>query len=400
MASPDSSLSSPSSSLSPPLSPVHAPRKATTPPPCPSDISSDTSGSVPGSPVAEDLDFQDQVTICRWEGCPAGDLGDMDSLVQHIHDTHIGSRKQKYSCEWEDCGRKGMTHASGYALRAHVRSHTREKPFYCSLPECDRSFTRSDALAKHMRTVHETEALRPSDPIPKGYTTEKHPETPSAPSRKRKSTKIHSERNTPSPPNGRVNGTGQPEAHPGASSRYWDAEDGLSEDEVRFPPKQLYAYLKKKLSVLEEEQKELKKKDEKWTVVERKAWIEKEKILEGVFVEEEVVVGQDLRIWKGMEKRKRVKIEEAPEQKRIEGVVGNEEREEEEHEDQEEQEGQVEKPAVGVQGQWGGRDFSSLLEAAEAAAGDEREVGDDEDGEGEDDDGDGDDDVDMDEDSS
>ena len=35
--------------------------------------------------------------------------------------------------------------------------------------ECDRSFTRSDALAKHMRTVHETEALRPSDPIPKSH---------------------------------------------------------------------------------------------------------------------------------------------------------------------------------------------------------------------------------------
>ena len=36
-------------------------------------------------------------------------------------------------------------------------------------PECDRSFTRSDALAKHMRTVHETEALRPSDNVPKGH---------------------------------------------------------------------------------------------------------------------------------------------------------------------------------------------------------------------------------------
>lgn len=35
--------------------------------------------------------------------------------------------------------------------------------------ECDRSFTRSDALAKHMRTVHETEALRPSDPVPKNH---------------------------------------------------------------------------------------------------------------------------------------------------------------------------------------------------------------------------------------
>ena len=95
----------------------------------------------------------------------------MDNLVDHIHDVHIGQRQKKYSCEWEKCARKGMPHASGYALRAHMRSHTREKPFYCQLPECDRSFTRSDALAKHMRTVHETEALRPSDPVPKNHSS-------------------------------------------------------------------------------------------------------------------------------------------------------------------------------------------------------------------------------------
>lgn len=39
------------------------------------------------------------------------------------------------------------------------------------ISECDRSFTRSDALAKHMRTVHETEALRPSDPVPKHHSS-------------------------------------------------------------------------------------------------------------------------------------------------------------------------------------------------------------------------------------
>ncbi|CAI6252025.1 unnamed protein product [Periconia digitata] len=142
----------------------------------PGDLSEDTDGSVPASPhhpgmSAEDDFGQDQVTVCKWEGCEVGDLDNMDNLVEHLHEDHIGTRQKKYSCEWSDCNRKGIPHASGYALRAHMRSHTREKPFYCTLPECDRSFTRSDALAKHMRTVHETEALRPSDPVPKHHSS-------------------------------------------------------------------------------------------------------------------------------------------------------------------------------------------------------------------------------------
>ncbi|KAI6782226.1 INO80 complex subunit-like protein [Emericellopsis cladophorae] len=135
-----------------------------------SDISSDTSADIPSSPPyarPDDEDMQEQVTVCDWDGCVAGDMGDMDRLVDHIHNSHIESRQKKYTCEWNTCSRKGLPHASGYALKAHMRSHTREKPFYCYLPECDRSFTRSDALAKHMRTVHETETLRPSDPVPK-----------------------------------------------------------------------------------------------------------------------------------------------------------------------------------------------------------------------------------------
>lgn len=103
------------------------------------DISEDTDGSVPASPhhpgVSTDDDFgHDQVTVCKWEDCTVGDLENMDNLVEHLHDDHIGSRQKKYSCEWTDCTRKGIPHASGYALRAHMRSHTREKPFYCTLP--------------------------------------------------------------------------------------------------------------------------------------------------------------------------------------------------------------------------------------------------------------------------
>lgn len=104
-------------------------------------VSPDTDGSVPASPnhhpgMSQDLDEfgQDQVTVCKWEGCAVGDLENMDKLFEHLHDDHIGTRQKKYSCEWSDCTRKGIPHASGYALRAHMRSHTREKPFYCTLP--------------------------------------------------------------------------------------------------------------------------------------------------------------------------------------------------------------------------------------------------------------------------
>jgi hypothetical protein len=104
------------------------------------DISSDTSGDVPNSPINAKLDedeFQEQVTVCAWDGCRAGDLGNMDRLVEHIHNDHIESRQKKYTCEWIGCSRKSLPHASGYALKAHMRSHTREKPFYCYLPgEC------------------------------------------------------------------------------------------------------------------------------------------------------------------------------------------------------------------------------------------------------------------------
>ncbi|CAG8948139.1 unnamed protein product [Penicillium salamii] len=153
------------------------------PPPSPTaSISSDSSADIPNSPsllallgTNQEDDYSgqstDQVTICRWDGCTAGDLGNMDGLVSHLHNEHIGSRQKRYSCEWIDCTRKGQTHASAYALRAHMRSHTREKPFYCTLPECDRNFTRSDALTKHMRSVHETDTMRPNDAIAKGGST-------------------------------------------------------------------------------------------------------------------------------------------------------------------------------------------------------------------------------------
>ncbi|KAF8468855.1 hypothetical protein BDZ91DRAFT_721254 [Kalaharituber pfeilii] len=287
-----------------------------------SDVSSDTSGSVPGSPRDhhnDDGEFAEQVTVCRWAGCNE-DLGNMDDLVKHIHDDHIGSRKAKYACEWDGCSRKGMTHASGYALRAHMRSHTREKPFYCSLPECDRSFTRSDALAKHMRTVHETEALRPSDPIPKSHPNHPHniANTAFADAIFRRQSKsigtgtgangdgsfrvlqLNTSIMTPSssqPQNGTTHHTstnastrhdsdsemenGVLKAPRAQTKSYYPPTDPFSPtDETHHPPKELYKYLKQKLKWAQAEHEQLQAELEGYTKRRREAWIKKELLLE------------------------------------------------------------------------------------------------------------------------
>ncbi|CAN6628743.1 hypothetical protein TRVA0_011S03400 [Trichomonascus vanleenenianus] len=140
-----------------PSSPV---KKEVAEKPASSPISSDSYGSAPGSDDSSDEVGHPRTLVCRWDGCHKLQP-DLVTFVNHLQDDHFGTRKSKYYCEWEDCPRKGIVQPSRFALVSHMRSHTGEKPFYCTVPECDRNFTRSDALAKHMRTVHETEALRP-----------------------------------------------------------------------------------------------------------------------------------------------------------------------------------------------------------------------------------------------
>ncbi|CAH0016133.1 unnamed protein product [Clonostachys rhizophaga] len=238
-----------------------------------SDVSSDTSGDIPSSPVnarLEEEDFQDQVTICDWDGCPAGDQGNMDKLVEHIHNSHIESRQKKYTCEWSSCSRKGLPHASGYALKAHMRSHTREKPFYCYLPECDRSFTRSDALAKHMRTVHETEALRPSDPIPKSM---------HGPGGKTNKLKIIIK----TPQSHGPGGDDGDDAN-GENADLYTAlsKDLFSEEELSFSADKLYRKCYWEGKWAEEIGEQLMKECKEWEEVYHKEWLEKEALVSQV----------------------------------------------------------------------------------------------------------------------
>ncbi|KAJ5160392.1 uncharacterized protein N7482_007396 [Penicillium canariense] len=267
------------------------------PPPSPTaSISSDTSGDLPNSPTLlgaalgnnQDDDYSgqsgDQVTVCRWDGCTAGDLGNMDGLVQHIHNDHIGSRQKRYSCEWTDCSRKGQTHASAYALRAHMRSHTREKPFYCTLPECDRNFTRSDALTKHMRSVHELDNLRSADA--KGGITGTLTGTPAS-----KLQRIRLKLSQPAKESG-----SEPEqiTEPLLSSitANDDAEDtsmpdlgpelGFDDRELAMAPHDLYRLLRRQIFWAEKETAQMKFEWDGLRPKREQAWLEKEAIFDDV----------------------------------------------------------------------------------------------------------------------
>ncbi|CAO3622505.1 unnamed protein product [Mucor hiemalis] len=94
---------------------------------------------------------QTKMHSCLWVSCTA-QAPSLDKLMTHICESHIGSGKATYFCEWQDCARNKKPFMKRHKMHNHMRTHTGERPFVCTVIGCNKTFSRPDSLSTHIKT--------------------------------------------------------------------------------------------------------------------------------------------------------------------------------------------------------------------------------------------------------
>ncbi|KAG1473581.1 hypothetical protein G6F56_000876 [Rhizopus delemar] len=92
-----------------------------------------------------------QRTQCEWRECRK-EFDQLQELIAHVNNKHIGSGKPSYFCEWKNCQRNEKPFIKRHKMCNHLRTHTGERPFICTEEGCGKKFSRPDSLNTHTKT--------------------------------------------------------------------------------------------------------------------------------------------------------------------------------------------------------------------------------------------------------
>lgn len=137
--------------------------------------------------------------------------------------------------------------------------------------ECDKAFTRSDALVKHLRTVHDTDSVRSADPVLKtqSQSVVKPPKIKLTFKKGQTITNGHDP---------------DEEIDQGAEngSYSYPADLNFTDEEMSMPPEQLFRLLRRQVHWSTQEGESLKKECSELEAERKKEWINKELLLANV----------------------------------------------------------------------------------------------------------------------
>lgn len=92
--------------------------------------------------------------VCKWVDPDTGKECGMEfenttDLTQHLVEEHVKSGKSQYVCCWKGCPRHGRLFSQRQKIIRHLNTHTKHKPFKCSV--CGKHFSLDLMLKQHMR---------------------------------------------------------------------------------------------------------------------------------------------------------------------------------------------------------------------------------------------------------